>query len=367
MTTNFDLCVKFPPRYDFEKAESSELNTPYQPLPYHDVDTLVATLSSLSLDQLAHLEEAVPVAYQRKIALETEDSKDNQSIMLIWEKLASAINEAVPSYVGSRPLDVFNSWFIRNFTQLVPLMGITTGSKENAFLADVLSCRHFNKVRQQVVDSAFEVFTGYRSTFAVWRRLARYIGSEDKPKRNEFLSYSFEECGYKALQFPAWFQRNFAQLSGIKKFDIRLRNITKLPAEIYTLTALEILRVLSNQMTKLPSAICNLANLTTLDLGENQLYSLDRGVGQLTKLKNLWIGTNRLESLPDELGRCSKLTMIIVNENSLKALPKGFENLSSRVVVVVDNYLLSSWMLLDVKLQCRAVQKGVYDFFKART
>ena len=108
--------------------------------------------------------------------------------------------------------------------------------------------------------------------------------------------------------------------------------LTEIPAEVFELEYLKVLKLNNNQLASLPEAIGNLQNLFLLNLWGNQLTSLPEAIGNLQNLSSLNLWGNQLTSLPEAVANLQNLSSLNLNNNPLEAPPieiveKGIEEI----------------------------------------
>ena len=103
--------------------------------------------------------------------------------------------------------------------------------------------------------------------------------------------------------------------------------LTEIPAEVFELEWLKVLKLNYSQLTSLPEAIGNLHNLSSLELGSNQLTSLPKAIGNLHNLSSLELGSNQLTSLPEAIGNLHNLSSLELGSNQLISIPEAIGNL----------------------------------------
>jgi len=119
------------------------------------------------------------------------------------------------------------------------------------------------------------------------------------------------------------------QLTALKTLYIDRNQLNSLPPEISKLTALTVLVLWRNQLSSLPPQIFQLTSLTRLSFSQNQVSSLPPEIGQLTALTQLELWGNQLSSLPPEIGQLRSLTTLNLFNNQLSNLPPEIEQLTA--------------------------------------
>jgi hypothetical protein len=109
----------------------------------------------------------------------------------------------------------------------------------------------------------------------------------------------------------------------VVSLDLEGLQITAIPREIGSLTALRRLNLSRNLLDTLPAEIWGLGRLAQLDLGGNRLRALGEGVGALRDLLFLGLRDNDLGSLPGGLFELAQLEILLLSHNGLDSLPEG--------------------------------------------
>ena len=107
----------------------------------------------------------------------------------------------------------------------------------------------------------------------------------------------------------------------VTHLDLYSNQLTgEIPAELGSLTNLEVLALFDNQLTgEIPAELGNLANLQTLFLEGNQLTGeIPAELGSLTNLEWLHLSSNQLTGeIPAELGNLANLELLSLYDNQL--------------------------------------------------
>ncbi|MEH2360237.1 COR domain-containing protein [Nostoc sp.] len=98
--------------------------------------------------------------------------------------------------------------------------------------------------------------------------------------------------------------------------------LTEIPAEIFELEWLEVLRLSGHQLTTLPEDMICLQQLSRLYLGGNQLTALPEAVTRLQQLTILDLSVNKLTTLLEAVTRLQQLTTLYLKGNQLTTLPE---------------------------------------------
>ncbi|PWU15033.1 MAG: hypothetical protein C5B45_03410 [Chlamydiae bacterium] len=144
-------------------------------------------------------------------------------------------------------------------------------------------------------------------------------------------------------QIRKWFEneQNQPLLEAITTLDLRNREISCLPREIFKLHHLTELDLSENLIEKLPTLIKVWTHLEELDLHDNRLTCLpDHGMKHLKNLKRLFLSSNLIEVLPDSIGVWIQLEELDLCDNKLEYLPDGVEHLRNlRILNISSNQL----------------------------
>ncbi|MEH1888766.1 MAG: COR domain-containing protein [Nostoc sp.] len=115
----------------------------------------------------------------------------------------------------------------------------------------------------------------------------------------------------------------------LKKLDLSCdlphgnkEKLTEIPAEIFELEWLEVLKLSGHQLTTLPEDMICLQQLSCLYLGGNQLTALPEAVTRLQQLTILDLSVNKLTTLLEAVTRLQQLTTLYLKGNQLTTLPE---------------------------------------------
>eukprot|EP01088_Endostelium_zonatum_P019180 TRINITY_DN6491_c0_g1_i2.p1 TRINITY_DN6491_c0_g1~~TRINITY_DN6491_c0_g1_i2.p1 ORF type:complete len:732 (-),score=175.60 TRINITY_DN6491_c0_g1_i2:92-2287(-) len=111
------------------------------------------------------------------------------------------------------------------------------------------------------------------------------------------------------------------QCVGLKRLILCSNKLTQIPAEIYTISGLNILNLGGNYIEELPQGINQLSNLKELILANNKLTTVQSGIYALTQLQVLNLSWNDITVLDAGIGNMAKLAVLFLNGNKLKELP----------------------------------------------
>lgn len=121
--------------------------------------------------------------------------------------------------------------------------------------------------------------------------------------------------------------------------DLSRKNLTKVPADIFSQQTLTELNLSNNKLEgSLPAEVRLLQELRILDLSNNDFTGLPAEVGQLVKLEVLNLANNKLTGLPLELGNLKSIQKIDLrgNEYAKQDLAKIREQLGNSVTFLTD-------------------------------
>lgn len=140
----------------------------------------------------------------------------------------------------------------------------------------------------------------------------------------------------------------------VRNLKLSTQQLTALPPEVPTFTALERLSLRGNQLDGLPAGIEGLAKLYWLDIGENKVTTLDAPFTNLSALRYLYLNDNavtnlspsiaglrnlrylnldrnKLTCLPPEIGALRELRWLRLNNNAIEKIPDEIKNLSGNL------------------------------------
>jgi internalin A len=84
------------------------------------------------------------------------------------------------------------------------------------------------------------------------------------------------------------------------------QKLTQIPAEVFELKQLQLLKLGHNRLTAVPEAITRLQNLTQLFLRGNQLTVVPNTIAQLQNLTWLDLSDNQFATLPDAIAKIAE-------------------------------------------------------------
>jgi hypothetical protein len=109
-------------------------------------------------------------------------------------------------------------------------------------------------------------------------------------------------------------EKNPLEVCSLNLFD---KQLTEIPAAVFTMTNLEYLDLADNNITTVPPAIGQLTNLKWLYLNQNQITSLPDTMDQLKNLQFFTIGYDKVALLPNDLSGMANMKTLIVQGNPL--------------------------------------------------
>jgi len=117
------------------------------------------------------------------------------------------------------------------------------------------------------------------------------------------------------------------ELFNQKKLDLKMKGITRLPAELGSLTNLTELDLSFNKLDSLPKEIMSLSNLEVLKLGRNEFENFPSIIVNFRKLLYLDLESNKLKSIPAEINILANLKVFNLFYNKLESIPESIGNL----------------------------------------
>ena len=118
----------------------------------------------------------------------------------------------------------------------------------------------------------------------------------------------------------AWYEVTTDSDGRVTHLFLNNNQLTGIPAELGSLTSLEVLDLSTNQLTgKIPAELGNLTNLTHLYLSGNPLTgAIPAELGNLTNLTHLYLDGNQLTgAIPAELGYLTNVEVLYLQRNQL--------------------------------------------------
>jgi Leucine-rich repeat (LRR) protein len=111
---------------------------------------------------------------------------------------------------------------------------------------------------------------------------------------------------------------------GSARLELGKLAITELPAEVYKVPFIKVMRVLAlqdNQLSLVPREIGLFVELTQLRLQWNRIESVHADIGKLRNLKVLWLSNNLIKMLPWEIGLLWRLEGLGLDNNQIEYMP----------------------------------------------
>jgi internalin A len=112
------------------------------------------------------------------------------------------------------------------------------------------------------------------------------------------------------------------QLSQLTKLDLSFNQITEIPDEITALSNLQELYLLRNQITEIPDVIATLSNLQQLNLWNNKITKVPDVIAALSNLQKLDLVSNQITEIPDVIIRLIYLKIIDIKNNPIDFMIK---------------------------------------------
>lgn len=122
------------------------------------------------------------------------------------------------------------------------------------------------------------------------------------------------------LRDVGWFydlDSALANPSKVYKLSLTGQKMKTLPAEVGTLTNLQLLSLSECGLKSLPDELSNCKNLQMISLYHNKLKFLPVFFREFTKLEVLYLGQNRLVEIPIWVGGLGKLRRLDVSRNPI--------------------------------------------------
>lgn len=129
-----------------------------------------------------------------------------------------------------------------------------------------------------------------------------------------------------------------SQLHTLKMGNVKVA----LPAEFSALKSMKTLEMVSCNVTEFPKVILDMPNMADLNLASNKLTSIPAELSKLKNLKVLVFMFNELPSIPASLSELPNLERLLLNKNKLTALPAELSKLPKlRDLYVPENMIAS--------------------------
>lgn len=151
------------------------------------------------------------------------------------------------------------------------------------------------------------------------------------------------------------------KLRNLRKLDLRNNNLKTLPIEISKLLRLEVLDISYNDIQFLYAGFFNLKNLKILIISHNKLRSIPKQIFKLNKIQILIVSGNNLASLPDELGNLSQLQVLNIAKNKFDDFPQVILKLHNLNSIWINSNNFNSFPTKDI-LRDLPNLKSLYTF-----
>ena len=119
------------------------------------------------------------------------------------------------------------------------------------------------------------------------------------------------------------------QLSNLQQLDLSNNQITKIPDEIAALSNLQQLSLGGNQITEIPDAIAALSNLQELGLWNNQIVKIPDAIAELKNLRELYLDINQIAKISNTITVLSQLQKLHLSHNQITEIPDAIAALSN--------------------------------------
>lgn len=139
-------------------------------------------------------------------------------------------------------------------------------------------------------------------------------------------------CGNGLLALP----ESLVGLRALRRLDLDQNCLTTLPEGLFVLPTLEALYVNGNSLASLPPALAQLDSLRELRLSGNKFGEAPEVVGSLHNLRALWIADNELRDLPVSWYSLTSLTELDVSGNRIEVLPARIAQLPQLQELTLD-------------------------------
>jgi leucine-rich repeat protein SHOC2 len=114
-----------------------------------------------------------------------------------------------------------------------------------------------------------------------------------------------------------------SQLHTLKMGNVKVA----LPAEFSTLKSMKTLEMVSCDVTEFPKVILDMPNMQDLNLNSNKMTSVPAEISKLKNLKSLGLMFNELPSIPASISELPNLERLLLHRNKLTALPAELSKL----------------------------------------
>jgi Leucine-rich repeat (LRR) protein len=131
-------------------------------------------------------------------------------------------------------------------------------------------------------------------------------------------------------------------LTSLEILDLSNNQLTDLPIELNSLTALLNLDLDHNLFTDVPAVTATLTNLQVLYLGRNTLSALPIQLSGLNHLNELALHNNEFRQVPPVIERLTHLSTLNISVNQIAEIPAFLTNPTQNLTVCVfDNPIRS--------------------------
>lgn len=130
-----------------------------------------------------------------------------------------------------------------------------------------------------------------------------------------------EELELSRVSYSA-LERTLPRLPALRRLTLRKSKLERLPAALFSCTALSWLALEQVRLKQLPEAIGQLQQLHTLSLVKNQLETLPASLADCINLRILRLSNNQLGHWPELTARLPWLAELDLAHNGITALPE---------------------------------------------
>ena len=173
----------------------------------------------------------------------------------------------------------------------------------------------------------------------VYRNCTFYLGEQHffKVKNSHFYNCGF----YNSALFLQLENCKFIDCDFIGKFALELKNLKRLPVEIFGYEFLTHLTMEDCEIEYLPQEIEQLQNLVELKIIScYQLGVLPKEIGNLQSLKHLYLDGHRNINIPKEIGNLQQLQALVLQSSLFTQLPPQIGNLACLRYLHVNTFEL---------------------------
>ncbi|MCX6182597.1 MAG: leucine-rich repeat domain-containing protein [Bacteroidetes bacterium] len=150
------------------------------------------------------------------------------------------------------------------------------------------------------------------------------------------FAYSQEDSlsnSYKRVSTYSSYKISPEDSANVIKLVLKGKKLSKVPIEIFKLTALEYLDLSGNKLDSIPKEIGQLKNLKVLILDGNKLEALPEELYQLKNLQVLRLGKNNIFYMSAKIGQLTNLSILDLWDNNVAEFPEEISNLQSLKVL----------------------------------